>query len=946
MNSNRILQAKKKAFTLVEVLVVVAIISILFVVLVSRVDFATDKAKIAGVNTDFRSFQVALDQVARENNGFNMFGYNTGDNAGAIPTGYAFENDDLRKATMGDGKRNSFDEGDKNLNGKEDVGEVFTGHRIHTEHWTETYTFVKPGSGVSTYDEEAIARLENAINEILDDELHISIGIDGSILMANQARDPWKNEYVGKYISNSTEDGGIDRGAIVIYSAGANGVLHSQASISEGVVKVVNPGGDKLGQDDLSIVSCYTFVNGHGEVQNLTTGFSENQKFNITGSGNGITALPNGTGNGAATGGGHTMLDAPSGKVMKSMQLRFRSDADFEKFQGVKIDGITIASYYYSVIPGSTIVTLNGSYVNELSNGVHTIEIVSTDSTAKTTFTIMLSCRDHEDYYQNYGGEDGDDYDWADGLCDYCGVYFCYHYSCDDFDYDCHCDWCGYDECFHDDADADGYCNTCTAVYCGYGAYPCHDDDFDCYCDFCGESQHFDTENRDGYCDRCDEVWCYDGGPCHPVYWDCYCGSCYDTVHHITDDSCVCTMCWADFHSDVEPNGYCDSCDDILGCWYGGPCIWMDGDCWSCCCGSSRHIGYEEDGMCDQCHEVPCWETGIHTSLGSTCSCYGCGSYIHVDLNYDGVCETCDSVYCSEGGWCVDIDGDCRCDGCDGDYDSISGEYFHYDSDQDSYCDNCSTIYCYDGGGCRSDSGDCYCSWCGDSLHFDTDLDGYCNNCYDVWCYDGGDCHPYFNSYSNCCYCECCGDYMHYDDDDNCVCDNCGNPLHRDGAGGTNTGYCSFCNVVYCGDGGPCHDNDGNCRCDWCSGTTHTDNDGNNYCDVCSKICQDGKSFDSAFIITKGEKLTAKIGTAGQYVYFKFTATTSGTYKFYSSYSTSCDPYGHLYGSNKSEITSNDDGAGNRNFSISRYLSAGETVYIAVRLYSRTLTGTFYVHVG
>lgn len=63
--------SNKKAFTLVELLVVIAIIGILFVVLISKVDFATDKAKATGVQTDFRSFQLAVETVARENAGFD-----------------------------------------------------------------------------------------------------------------------------------------------------------------------------------------------------------------------------------------------------------------------------------------------------------------------------------------------------------------------------------------------------------------------------------------------------------------------------------------------------------------------------------------------------------------------------------------------------------------------------------------------------------------------------------------------------------------------------------------------------------------------------------------------------------------------------------------------------------------------------------------------------------
>ena len=62
---------KKKAFTLVELLVVIAIIGILFVVLISKVDFATDNAKAKGVQTDFRSYQLALKTVGMEQQGFS-----------------------------------------------------------------------------------------------------------------------------------------------------------------------------------------------------------------------------------------------------------------------------------------------------------------------------------------------------------------------------------------------------------------------------------------------------------------------------------------------------------------------------------------------------------------------------------------------------------------------------------------------------------------------------------------------------------------------------------------------------------------------------------------------------------------------------------------------------------------------------------------------------------
>lgn len=61
----------KKAFTLVELLIVITIIGILFVVLISRVDFARDKAKTTGVNTDFREYELAFQTAAGNGQGFD-----------------------------------------------------------------------------------------------------------------------------------------------------------------------------------------------------------------------------------------------------------------------------------------------------------------------------------------------------------------------------------------------------------------------------------------------------------------------------------------------------------------------------------------------------------------------------------------------------------------------------------------------------------------------------------------------------------------------------------------------------------------------------------------------------------------------------------------------------------------------------------------------------------
>ena len=64
---------RKRGFTLVEILIVVAVIGILFISLVPRIDFAGDKARETGIKTDFRSFELAAEQLIRENAGLADF---------------------------------------------------------------------------------------------------------------------------------------------------------------------------------------------------------------------------------------------------------------------------------------------------------------------------------------------------------------------------------------------------------------------------------------------------------------------------------------------------------------------------------------------------------------------------------------------------------------------------------------------------------------------------------------------------------------------------------------------------------------------------------------------------------------------------------------------------------------------------------------------------------
>ena len=253
---NKSFLIKRKAFTLIELLIVIAIIGILFIVLVSKVDFATDKAKATGVQTDFRSFQLAFEQVAKENSGFNTFGWDTGD-------------------ANGNRIRDSYDKGDANKNGKQDSGEIFVGSKTYGETWNNIYTLTNPADA---NDKSAIAALEEAINKNLDPKLHITIHDDLTITMANGAQDPWNTEYHGYYITNATVDN-KDRGAIVMYSNGANQEWGSEHGIANGDVVINVPGNNVYGKDDYALATVYTYANGYGEVKSITYGFSNNQSL-------------------------------------------------------------------------------------------------------------------------------------------------------------------------------------------------------------------------------------------------------------------------------------------------------------------------------------------------------------------------------------------------------------------------------------------------------------------------------------------------------------------------------------------------------------------------------------------------------------------------------------------------------------------------------------------
>ena len=68
--------------------------------------------------------------------------------------------------------------------------------------------------------------------------------------------------------------------------------------------------------------------------------------------------------------------------------IAIRGNGDFEKFQSVKVDGVVVDTKNYTVAKGSTIITFKGDYLKTLSTGSHTFELVWTDGSAATKFTI------------------------------------------------------------------------------------------------------------------------------------------------------------------------------------------------------------------------------------------------------------------------------------------------------------------------------------------------------------------------------------------------------------------------------------------------------------------------------------------------------------------------------------------------------------------------------
>ncbi len=74
--------------------------------------------------------------------------------------------------------------------------------------------------------------------------------------------------------------------------------------------------------------------------------------------------------------------------------LVIRGDGDAAKFVNVKVDGVIVDQANYTVTAGSTVVTFKPDYLKTLSVGSHTFEMIWTDGTAGTNFTVTQPAPD------------------------------------------------------------------------------------------------------------------------------------------------------------------------------------------------------------------------------------------------------------------------------------------------------------------------------------------------------------------------------------------------------------------------------------------------------------------------------------------------------------------------------------------------------------------------
>ena len=159
-----------------------------------------------------------------------------------------------------------------------------------------------------------------------------------------------------------------------VEKAAAKALSGSTVTVTQGDAELKNiPSGVTVKNTNTGNVT----VNGGTKVtKDNENGYTVPRSYYYYPSTPGITAELNGT-NKSAT-------DYPGGDY----GLVFRSTAAFSTFQGVQVDGKTLAKSNYTAEEGSTVVYLKAAYLKTLAAGKHTITILSTAGNTSMDFTI------------------------------------------------------------------------------------------------------------------------------------------------------------------------------------------------------------------------------------------------------------------------------------------------------------------------------------------------------------------------------------------------------------------------------------------------------------------------------------------------------------------------------------------------------------------------------
>ena len=163
-------------------------------------------------------------------------------------------------------------------------------------------------------------------------------------------------------------------GKETVEAAAAKAPSGSTVTVTQGDAELKNvPSGVTVKNTNTGNVT----VNGGTKVtEDNKNGYTVPRSYYYYPSTPGITAELNGT-NKSAT-------DYPGGDY----GLVFRSTAAFSTFQGVQVDGKTLAKSSYTAEEGSTVVYLKAAYLKTLAAGKHTITILSTAGNTSMDFTI------------------------------------------------------------------------------------------------------------------------------------------------------------------------------------------------------------------------------------------------------------------------------------------------------------------------------------------------------------------------------------------------------------------------------------------------------------------------------------------------------------------------------------------------------------------------------